>query len=92
MRLSIGANQQVVTKGGIPMLGAITAAGKPITQPTQFQIVRQNPGRQQFKVLNTQQGTAKSCLFFERISLPLFYAQCIFTFQAIQSYKQLAVK
>lgn len=58
LRLSMGANQQVsgvVTKGGIPMIGAITAAGKPITQPTQFQIVRQNP-RQQFKVLNTAQG------------------------------------
>lgn len=38
------------------MIGAITATGKPISQPTQFQIVRQNPGRQQFKVLNTAQG------------------------------------
>lgn len=59
LRLSMGANQQVsgvVTKGGIPMIGAITATGKPITQPTQFQIVRQNPSRQQFKVLNTAQG------------------------------------
>lgn len=59
LRLSMGANQQVsgvVTKGGIPMIGAITASGKPITQPTQFQIVRQNPSRQQFKVLNTAQG------------------------------------
>lgn len=54
LRLSMGGNQQVV-KGGIPMIGAITATGKPITQPTQFQIVRQNP-RQQFKVLNTAQG------------------------------------
>lgn len=57
LRLSMGPNQQVVTKGGIPMIGAIaTATGKPITQPTQFQIVRQNPSRQQFKVLNTAQG------------------------------------
>lgn len=59
LRLSMGANQQVsgvVTKGGIPMIGAITATGKPITQPAQFQIVRQNPSRQQFKVLNTAQG------------------------------------
>lgn len=59
LRLSMGANQQVsgvVTKAGIPMIGAITATGKPITQPTQFQIVRQNPSRQQFKVLNTAQG------------------------------------
>lgn len=59
LRLSMGANQQVsgvVTKGGIPMIGAITATGKPISQPTQFQIVRQNPSRQQFKVLNTGQG------------------------------------
>lgn len=56
LRLSMGGNQQVVTKGGIPMIGAITATGKPITQPTQFQIVRQNPSRQQFKVLNTAQG------------------------------------
>lgn len=57
LRLSMGGNQQVsgVVKGGIPMIGAITATGKPITQPTQFQIVRQNP-RQQFKVLNTAQG------------------------------------
>lgn len=51
LRLSMGGNQQVVTKGGIPMM----MAGKPITQP-QFQIVRQNPSRQQFKVLNTAQG------------------------------------
>lgn len=52
LRLSMGGNQQVVTKGGIPMM----MTGKPITQPTQFQIVRQNPSRQQFKVLNTAQG------------------------------------
>lgn len=59
LRLSMGGNQQVsgvVSKGGIPMIGAITASGKPITQP-QFQIVRQNPSRQQFKVLNTQGNT-----------------------------------
>lgn len=91
MRLSIGANQQVVTKGGIPMLGAITAAGKPITQPTQFQIVRQNPGRQQFKVLNTQQGISES-RFFNTYKGHFFYLQLIFIFQAIQSYKLLAVK
>lgn len=59
LRLSMGANQQVsgVVKGGIPMIGAITATGKPITQPTQFQIVRQNP-RQQFKVVNTVGGVS----------------------------------
>lgn len=59
LRLSMGANQQVsgvVTKGSIPMIGAINNTGKPITQPTQFQIVRQNPSKQQFKVLNTAQG------------------------------------
>lgn len=55
LRLSMGANQQVV-KGGIPMIG-VTATGKPITPQTQFQIVRQNPSRQQFKVLNTQGNT-----------------------------------
>lgn len=55
LRLSMGGNQQVVTKG-IP-IGAITAAGKPINQQTQFQILRQNASRQQFKVLNTPQGS-----------------------------------
>lgn len=57
LRLSMGGNQQVsgIVKGGIP-IGALTAAGKPINQPTQFQILRQNPSRQQFKVLNTAQG------------------------------------
>lgn len=46
----------VVTKGGIP-IGAITTAGKPIGgQSAQFQILRQNASRQQFKVLNTGQG------------------------------------
>lgn len=53
LRLSMGGNQQVVTKGGIPMM---MTTGKPITQPTQFQIVRQNASRQQFKVLNASQG------------------------------------
>lgn len=53
LRLSMGGNQQVVTKGGIPMM---MTTGKPITQPTQFQIVRQNTSRQQFKVLNAGQG------------------------------------
>lgn len=53
LRLSMGGNQQVVTKGGIPMM---MTTGKPITQPTQFQIVRQNSSRQQFKVLNAGQG------------------------------------
>lgn len=57
----MGANQQVsgvMTKGGIPMIGAITATGKPITQQAQFQIVRQNAARQHIKVLNTGQGNA----------------------------------
>lgn len=53
LRLSMSGNQQVVTKG-IP-IGAITAAGKPINQQTQFQILRQN--RPQFKVLNTAGNT-----------------------------------
>lgn len=58
LRLSMAGSQQVVTKGGIPMIGAITAAGKPIGQQAQFQILRQtaNSARQQFKVLNTGQG------------------------------------
>lgn len=59
LRLSMGGNQQmsgVVTKGGIP-ISAITAAGKPINaQQAQFQILRQNASRQQFKVVNTPQG------------------------------------
>lgn len=59
LRLSMGGNQQmsgVMTKGGIP-IGAITTTGKPIgAQSAQFQILRQNASRQQFKVLNTGQG------------------------------------
>lgn len=61
LRLSMGGGQQmsgVVTKGGIPV-SALTAAGKPLSQPTQIQFLRQNPSRQQqFKVVNTAQGNA----------------------------------
>lgn len=55
LRLSVGGSQQVVAKNTIPV-STLTAAAKPITQPTQIQFVRQNPQRQQFKVVNTAQG------------------------------------
>lgn len=59
LRLSMSTGQQVagvVSKGGIPV-SALTAAGKPLNQPTQIQFLRQNTSRQQqFKVVNTAQG------------------------------------